>query len=165
MSIALFPGSFDPPTIGHINIIERAAALFDKLHVVVADNISKKYLFTPEERINLIKASIPDADNIVYAIHSGLTVDYARDNSIPIMIRGVRGAGDFSYELEMAMTNKQLYPELEVLFMPTDPRYFLIRASQIKELAAFGADFSSMVTPPVYKALEEKYDIINNNCR
>ena len=97
MSIALFPGSFDPPTIGHINIIERAAALFDKLHVVVADNISKKYLFTPEERINLIKASIPDADNIVYAIHSGLTVDYARDNSIPIMIRGVRGAGDFSY--------------------------------------------------------------------
>ena len=157
MSIALFPGSFDPPTIGHINIIERAAALFDKLHVVVADNISKKYLFTPEERINLIKASIPDADNIVYAIHSGLTVDYARDNSIPIMIRGVRGAGDFSYELEMAMTNKQLFPELEVLFMPTDSRYFLIRSSQIKELAAFGADFSSMVTEPVLKAMKEKF--------
>lgn len=157
MSGALFPGSFDPPTIGHINIIERAAALFDELHVVVADNISKQYLFTPEERIELIEKSLPGVKNIVYAVHPGLTVEYARSNDISIMIRGVRGAGDFSYEFEMAMTNKLLYPQLEVLFMPTDPRYFLIRASQIKELAAFGADFSSMVTPPVLEALKKKF--------
>lgn len=157
MSRALFPGSFDPPTIGHINIIERAASLFDELHVVVADNISKQYLFTPEERIDLIEKSLPGVKNIVYAVHSGLTVEYARSNDISIMIRGVRGAGDFSYEFEMAMTNKLLYPQLEVLFMPTDPRYFLIRASQIKELAAFGADFSSMVTPPVLEALKKKF--------
>ena len=157
MSRALFPGSFDPPTIGHINIIERAASLFDELHVVVADNISKQYLFTPEERIELIEKSLPGVKNIVYAIHPGLTVEYARSNDISIMIRGVRGAGDFSYEFEMAMTNKLLYPQLEVLFMPTDPRYFLIRASQIKELAAFGADFSSMVTPPVLEALKKKF--------
>lgn len=157
MSRALFPGSFDPPTIGHINIIERAAALFDELHVVVADNISKRYLFTPEERIELIEKSLPGVKNIVYAVHPGLTVEYARLNDISIMIRGVRGAGDFSYEFEMAMTNKLLYPQLEVLFMPTDPRYFLIRASQIKELAAFGADFSSMVTPPVLEALKKKF--------
>lgn len=157
MSKAIFPGSFDPPTIGHINIIERSAALFDELHVVVADNISKQYLFTPEERIELIRESLPESTKIVYSVHSGLTVDYAREHAISIMIRGVRGAGDFSYEFEMAMTNKLLYPELEVLFMPTDPRYFLIRASQIKELAAFGADFSSMVTEPVRKALEEKF--------
>ena len=157
MSRALFPGSFDPPTIGHINIIERAAALFDELHVVVADNISKQYLFTPEERIKLIEKSLPGVKNIVYAVHPGLTVEYARSNDISIMIRGVRGAGDFSYEFEMAMTNKLLYPQLEVLFMPTDPRYFLIRASQIKELAAFGADFSSMVTPPVLEALKKKF--------
>lgn len=157
MSRALFPGSFDPPTIGHINIIERAAALFDELHVVVADNISKQYLFTPEERIELIEKSLPGVKNIVYAVHPGLTVEYARLNDISIMIRGVRGAGDFSYEFEMAMTNKLLYPQLEVLFMPTDPRYFLIRASQIKELAAFGADFSSMVTPPVLEALKKKF--------
>ena len=157
MSRALFPGSFDPPTIGHINIIERAASLFDELHVVVADNISKQYLFTPEERIELIEKSLPSVKNIVYAVHPGLTVEYARSNDISIMIRGVRGAGDFSYEFEMAMTNKLLYPQLEVLFMPTDPRYFLIRASQIKELAAFGADFSSMVTPPVLEALKKKF--------
>ncbi len=157
MSRALFPGSFDPPTIGHINIIERAASLFDELHVVVADNISKQYLFTPEERIDLIEKSLPGVKNIVYAVHPGLTVEYARSNDISIMIRGVRGAGDFSYEFEMAMTNKLLYPQLEVLFMPTDPRYFLIRASQIKELAAFGADFSSMVTPPVLEALKKKF--------
>ncbi len=157
MSRAIFPGSFDPPTIGHINIIERAAALFDQLHVVVADNIEKKYLFTPEERIDLLKKSLPYAGNIVYSVHSGLTVDYAREHGISIMIRGVRGAGDFSYEFEMAMTNKLLYPDLEVLFMPTDSRYFLIRASQIKELAQFGADFSSMVTPPVKEALEKKF--------
>ena len=98
MSRAIFPGSFDPPTIGHINIIERAAALFDQLHVVVADNIEKKYLFTPEERIDLLKKSLPYAGNIVYSVHSGLTVDYAREHGISIMIRGVRGAGDFSYE-------------------------------------------------------------------
>ena len=84
-------------------------------------------------------------------------VEYAKKNGISIMIRGVRGSGDFSYEFEMAMTNKLLYPDLEVLLMPTDPRYFLIRASQIKELAAFGADFSSMVTEPVRKALEERF--------
>lgn len=162
MSRAIFPGSFDPPTIGHINIIERSAALFDELHVVVADNISKKYLFSPEERIDLIRRSLPGAENIVYSVHSGLTVEYAKKHDISIMIRGVRGAGDFSYEFEMAMTNKLLYPELEVLFMPTDPRYFLIRASQIKELAAFGADFSSMVTPPVLEALKEKFPEIRH---
>lgn len=157
MSKAIFPGSFDPPTIGHINIIKRSALLFDELHVVVADNIAKSYLFSPEERIELIRRSIPEVRNIVYSVHPGLTVEYAKENDINIMIRGVRGAGDFSYEFEMAMTNKLLYPELEVLFMPTDPRYFLIRASQIKELAAFGADFSSMVTEPVLAALKEKF--------
>ena len=162
MSIALFPVSLDHPTLVHINIIERASALFDELHVVVADNISKTYLFTPEERIELIRESLPDKKNIVYSVHSGLTVDYARKHGINIMIRGVRGAGDFSYELEMAMTNKLLYPELEVLLMPTDSRYFLIRASQIKELAAFGADFSSMVTKPVLEALKKKFPDSNS---
>ena len=157
MRKAILPGSFDPPTLGHINIIERSAALFDELHVVVADNISKHSLFTPEERIELIRQSVPDSSNIVYAVHSGLTVDYARANGISVMVRGVRGAGDFSYELEMALTNKMLLPELEVLFMPTDSRYFLIRSSQIKEIAAFGGDYASMVTEPVRKAMEKKY--------
>ena len=82
MRRAILPGSFDPPTLGHINIIERTAALFDELHVIVADNIEKKSLFTPEERIELLKASLPNADNIVYAIHSGLTVDYAKEHNL-----------------------------------------------------------------------------------
>ncbi len=154
---AMLPGSFDPPTLGHVNLIRRAAALFDELHVVVADNIAKESLFTAEERVALLRASLPDSGNIVYAIHDGLTVDYARRESIAVMVRGVRALGDFTYEFELAMTNKAIYPEIEVMFLPTDPRYFLIRSSQIKELAAFGADFSGMVTPPVLEAMRRKF--------
>ena len=154
---AMLPGSFDPPTLGHINLIKRASALFDELHVVVADNIAKKSLFTASERVELLRASLPESGSIIYSIHDGLTVDYARKNGIGVMVRGVRALGDFTYEFELAMTNKAIYPEIEVMFLPTDPRYFLIRSSQIKELAAFGADFSSMVTPPVLEALKKKF--------
>ncbi len=154
---AMLPGSFDPPTLGHINLIKRASALFDELHVVVADNIAKKSLFTASERVELLRASLPETGNIIYSIHDGLTVDYARKNGIGVMVRGVRALGDFTYEFELAMTNKAIYPEIEVMFLPTDPRYFLIRSSQIKELAAFGADFSKMVTGPVLEAMRKKF--------
>ncbi len=156
MKRAMFPGTFDPPTMGHINIIERSASLFDELYVVIADNIAKKCLFTPEERKAMIEESLPDIPNMHVVIHQGLTVDYARENSIDVMIRGVRAMADFSYEFELAMTNKMLCPEVEVLFIPTDPRYFIIRSSQIKEMAAFGADFSPMVPEPVRTRLKEK---------
>ena len=157
MKKAMFPGTFDPPTMGHINVIERAAALFDELYVVIADNIAKKCLFTPDERMEMIRESLPGIENIKVAVHQGLTVDFAASHGIDVIVRGVRAMNDFSYEFELAMTNKMLNPAVDVVFIPTDPQYFLIRSSQIKEIAEFGADFSPMVPEPVRKRLKEKF--------
>ena len=157
MKRAMFPGTFDPPTMGHINIIERSASLCDELYVVIADNIAKRCLFTPEERKEMIEASLPDIRNMHVVIHQGLTVDFARENGIDVMIRGVRAMADFSYEFELAMTNKMLNPDVDVVFIPTDPQYFLLRSSQIKEMAEFGADFSPMVPEPVRRRLKDKF--------
>ena len=156
--IAMFPGSFDPPTLGHINIIERSLRLYDRLYVVVADNISKKCLFTAEERVAVLKEIFHDKENIAVVSYDGLMVDFARKNGIGVMIRGVRAVGDFGYEFELAMTNKQMMAELEVLFMPTDPSYFMLRSSQIKEMAAFGADVSGLVPAEVVRLLEKKIE-------
>lgn len=155
--IAFFPGTFDPPTLGHINVIERSAALFDKLYVVVAHNINKDCLFTPEERVEMMRASISHLDNVYVESFTGLSVDFAKEHDCSVMIRGVRSEQDFSYEFEIAMTNKMLYPELEVIFLPTAQSYIILRSSQIKEMVAFGADISKMVPSPVLKYLEKKY--------
>lgn len=154
--IAMLPGSFDPPTLGHVNIIRRSAALYDKLYVVVANNIAKKYLFSAEERVEILKDIFEDCPSIEIVSYEGLVVDFARENNIGVMVRGVRALVDFGYEFELAMTNKQLLPSLEVLFMPTDPNYFLLRSSQIREMAAFGADVSTMVPSVVVEALKRK---------
>jgi len=152
----MLPGSFDPPTLGHINIIERSACLYDKLHVVVASNINKRSLFSDDERVEMLEEILKSHSNIIVRKYSGLMVNYAKENGIGVMIRGVRAMADFGYEFELAMTNKQLNPDLEVLFMPTDPNYFLLRSSGIKEMAAFGADISKMVPPLVAKLLLER---------
>ncbi len=150
---AILPGTFDPPTNGHLNLIERAAGLYDKLIVVVADNISKKCLFTGEERMEMLRELLAPYPNVEVMAWNGLVVDCARQQGVQVMIRGVRALVDFGYEFELAMTNKALYPELEVLFMPTDPHYFVLRSSAIKEMAAFGADISSMVPRSVAEKL------------
>ena len=157
MKRAMFPGTFDPITKGHLNIIERAASLFDELFVVISDNISKKCLFTPEERKEMIEESIPDLGNVSVFIHQGLTVDFASKHDVDVIVRGVRAMNDFSYEFELAMTNKMLNPDVDVIFIPTDPQYFLLRSSQIKEMAEFGADFSPMVPEPVRRRLKDKF--------
>ena len=157
--IAMLPGSFDPPTLGHVNIIRRAAELYDRLYVIVANNIAKKYLFSAEEREDFLRTIFKDVPSIEVLSYDGLMVDFARENNVGVMIRGVRALVDFGYEFELAMTNKQMLPELEVLFMPTDPHYFLLRSSQIREMAAFGADVSSMVPEVVAEALKKKVPI------
>ena len=119
--VAMFPGSFDPPTLGHVNIIRRSLRLYDRLYVVVADNISKKCLFTAQERVDMLKDIFRDSDNIVVVSYDGLMVDFARRNGIGVMIRGVRAMGDFSYEFELAMTNKQMMSDLEVLLSSSCP--------------------------------------------
>lgn len=152
----MFPGSFDPPTMGHINIIRRSLKLYDRLHVVVADNINKKCLFTAQERVAVLKDIFSSSSNIEVVSYDGLMINYARENNIGVMIRGVRAEGDFGYEFELAMTNMQMMKELEVLFMPTDPSYFMLRSSQIKEMAAFGADVSALVPAQVVELLKKK---------
>lgn len=154
--IAMLPGSFDPPTLGHVNIISRASELYDRLYVIVANNIAKKYLFSAEEREGFLMEIFKGVPSITIVSYDGLMVDFARENNVGVMVRGVRALVDFGYEFELAMTNKQMLPELEVLFMPTDPHYFLLRSSQIREMAAFGADVSSMVPEVVAEALARK---------
>ena len=154
---AAFPGSFDPPTSGHINVINRAAAIFDELVVVVAENIQKKYLFSAAERASMIKELISESKNVTVAVCDCLIVDFLRDNDIKLLIRGVRGLEDFSYEFELSMMNRTLDPNIETIFMTTDPEYFVIRSSSIKELASFNGNLHGMVPPLVAAALKEKY--------
>lgn len=157
---AMLPGTFDPPTNGHLNLIERSAQLFETLDVVVADNISKKCLFSAEERMEMLRDMLKPYSNVRVVSYGGLVVDYARKEHITVMIRGVRALVDFGYEFELAMTNKQLNPNLEVLFMPTDPNYFVLRSSAIKEMAAFGADISTMVPQSVAQKLRSKIKLL-----
>ena len=153
---AMLPGSFDPPTVGHMDIIRRTAAQFEKLYVVVADNIAKHSLFTVEERMDMLRKSLEDYPNIIVTSYPGLMVNFAKEHGVGVMVRGVRALNDFSYEFDLAMTNKMMEPGIEVFFIPTDPKYFLIRSSQIKEMAAFGADISGMVEPHVLEMIEKK---------
>jgi pantetheine-phosphate adenylyltransferase len=154
---AIFPGSFDPPTFGHINIIERARSVFEELVVVVAENREKKRLFSSDERIAMLKALTKSWKNVTVALWDSLIVDYMRLHDIRLMVRGVR-VNDFAYEFELSMMNKALDSRIETIFMTTDPEYFVLRSSAIKELASFHGDVSTMVPPLVAEALREKYN-------
>ncbi|MDR2053973.1 MAG: pantetheine-phosphate adenylyltransferase [Treponema sp.] len=154
---AIFPGSFDPATLGHINIIERAASVFAKLVVVVADNPSKGCLFSPDERKTMLEEIVKPWSNVSVVVWDRLVVDFMKERGIRILIRGVRGINDFSYEFELSLMNKALSPQIETIFMTTDPRYFVLRSSAIKELASFRGDVSAMVPPIVAEALAKKF--------
>ncbi|MCL2174670.1 MAG: pantetheine-phosphate adenylyltransferase [Treponema sp.] len=155
---AAFPGSFDPPTSGHLNIIRRAASIFEELTVVVAENRQKKYLFSSDERVSLMTELVKDLKNVSVVVCDGLVVDFMKKNGIKLLIRGVRGLADFSYEFEVSMMNRTLDPEIETIFMTTAPEYFVIRSSSIRELASFNGDLHDMVPPLVAKALKNKYN-------
>ncbi len=153
---AMLPGTFDPPTNGHMDIIKRGAALYDKLYVVVADNINKKTLFSAEERKQMLEELLSEYPNIEVCIWDKLVVDFARLHGVDVILRGVRAMNDFGYEFELAVSYKQMYPDVEVLFIPTNPEFFLVRSSSIKEMAAFGADISKMVPPMVVERVNNK---------
>ena len=154
---AVFPGSFDPPTLGHLNIIERASILFDELVVVIAENRNKKYLFSAQERLAMIREMTKSRKNINCVIWDSLIVDFVKKENCKILIRGIRGMEDFSYEFELSMMNKALHPSIETLFMTTDPEFIVLRSSSIKELASFQGDVSQMVPPLVAEALRKKF--------
>jgi pantetheine-phosphate adenylyltransferase len=150
---AAFPGSFDPPTLGHMDIIRRTAGLFEELLVVVAVNRKKKYLFSAAERIKMIRRLTKDFGNVSVTSCDSLIVSFLRKQGIRLLIRGIRGMEDFSYEYELSMMNKALDSSIETIFMTTDPEYLVLRSSTIKELASFGGDVSGMVPPLVAEAL------------
>ena len=153
---AVFPGSFDPPTFGHINIIERARGLFDELLVVVAVNRQKTGFFAPEERRDLLLELLGDYPNVSVHLCDRLIVEFASSHDCKVLVRGVRSVPDFSYEFELSIMNKGLNPGVETIFIPTDPKFFVLRSSAIKELAMFDGDISGMVPPNVAKAVRAK---------
>ena len=156
MKTAIFAGTFDPPTYGHLNIIERAKNTFDELHVVVALNKGKNCLFTSDERLSMLQHLTGQWDNVKVNIWDKLIVDYAKEHKAKILVRGVRNIGDFSYEFDLALMNRGLAADIETVFIPTDPKYFILSSSSIKELALFGGDISTMVPPLVAEKLAEK---------
>lgn len=155
---AIYPGSFDPITNGHIDIIERALKIFDKVIVTIMYNPAKKALFTVDERIELIKNSLKDTEGKVEVdCHDGLLVDYAREKNVEAVIRGMRAVSDFENEFQMAMMNRRLDRNIETIFFMTGLRWIFTSSSVIKEAAAFGADISGMVTPLVQRELMKKF--------
>ncbi len=157
MTSVLYPGTFDPPTNGHINIIKRARNIFDKIDIVIADNIQKKYLFSSKERYNMLSEIIADMENIKIHIWDGLIVDFASKHNIKIIMRGIRALSDFNHEFELSIINKTLNPDIDTIFLPTDEKYFVIRSSTIKEISRFNGDITKMVPPIVVKYLKEKF--------
>lgn len=157
MSTAVYPGSFDPPTNGHMDIITRAASFNNKLVVGVLDNPSKKPLFTVEERVKMLRELTKDIPNVEIEAFSGLLVDFCRQIDAKIVIRGLRAVTDFEYEFQMALTNKTMSPELETLFMPTSTDYVWISSSIVKEVAMFGGQFENMVPKLIKDELDKKF--------
>ena len=154
---AVFAGSFDPPTFGHLNIIERVQKLFSEIHVVIAVNNNKSYCFSGEERLEMIQKLVSGWNNVSVHLWDSLIVDYAKKIKADVLIRGVRNDNDFLYEFDLAMMNKSLNPQIETLFLVPDPKFFELRSSSIKELAAFGGDVSTMVPPIVEAMLKKKF--------
>ncbi|MCL2734847.1 MAG: pantetheine-phosphate adenylyltransferase [Actinomycetia bacterium] len=155
MRRAVCPGSFDPITNGHLDIIARAARLYDTVHVAVMINQSKKGLFSVEERIALIEEVTADLGNVEVEAFYGLLVDFCKQRDIPAIVKGLRAVSDFDYELQMAQMNIGL-SGVETLFVPTNPAYSFLSSSLVKEVAQWGGDISHLVPGPVLEALNAK---------
>lgn len=156
MRVAIYPGSFDPFTKGHVDILEKTTGLFDKIIVAAVHNVSKNALFSLEERVQLIRESTRHLQNIEVESFSGLLADYVRGKQACAIIRGLRTVADFEYEMHMAMINKKLLPETNTIFVMADSQYVFISSSIVKEVAMLGGDVSSLVPEPVLKALASK---------
>lgn len=159
MKTAIFAGTFDPPTYGHMNIIERAKNIFEELHVVVALNKGKNCMFTSDERLDMLQQLTKQWSNVKVSIWDKLIVDYAKKCDAKILVRGVRNISDFSYEFDLALMNRGLAVDIETVFIPTDPKYFILSSSAIKELALFGGDISTMVPPLVLEQVSKRLQL------
>ncbi|MCT4544219.1 MAG: pantetheine-phosphate adenylyltransferase [Vallitalea sp.] len=157
MRIAVYPGSFDPATNGHLDIIKRSAKLVDKLIVGVLHNSSKNPLFSIEERVELLKSLTKDLDNVEVDSFSGLLVDFLKEKNAEIIVRGFRAVSDFEYELQIAQTNYSLDNNIETICLITRVEYSFLSASIVKEIAMYGGDISKMVPNETIKYINEKF--------
>ena len=156
MSSAVYPGSFDPCTNGHLDIIDRSAQLFDKVIVAVLTNSSKTPVFTVSERIELLKKATADYSNVEVCSFSGLLVDFLRKIDVKVVIKGIRAVSDFEYEFQMALTNKALYPELETLFMHSSQEYMFLSSSVVREVAKYGGSLTGLVPEELIPIVEKR---------
>ena len=160
MKNAIYPGSFDPVTLGHIDIIRRSAEPFDHLIIAVLNNSAKKPLFTVEERVHMLKEVTKDIPNTEVLSFGGLTVEFARECGAHALVRGLRAVTDFEYELQLAQLNRVIAPEIDTVFLTTNLKYAYLSSSSVKEVAAYGGDISSFVTPYVEERVHEKFQRI-----
>lgn len=155
---AVFAGSFDPPTYGHLNVIERASKLFDCVDVVISVNPDKRYMFNENERYEMLSEMIKPFSNVELHIWDGLIVKYAEQVGAKVLVRGIRTQNDFLYEFDLALMNKALDANIETMFIPTDEEFAIVKSSSIKELAKFGGNISKMVPPNVERTLHKKLE-------
>jgi pantetheine-phosphate adenylyltransferase len=153
MKIAIYPGTFDPITNGHLDIVQRAARLFDKVIVTIARNSSKNPMFTEQERLALIKAAVKGNKRVEVDVFDGLLVDYAQKKKATAIVRGLRAISDFEYEFQMALMNRKLNDQLETVFMMPNAKYTFLNSSIVREIARLGGDVRDFVPPVVQKAL------------
>ncbi len=155
--IAVYPGSFDPITLGHIDVINRASKIFDEIIVAVGINSAKKSLFTIAEKIDVITAELSHVENIFVKSFEGLIVDFAKDQNATAMIRGVRTEADYEFEMQLAMANSALSNGIETIFLPTNPKYMFVSSSITKEISRFGGDLSHFVPQKVAELMKSKW--------
>lgn len=156
MKIAIYPGSFDPITKGHLDILKNAAGIFDKVIIAVAHNGEKRGFLSVEERVELIKKSIENLDNVEVDAFQGLTIEYAKKHGAEILIRGLRAVSDFEYEMQLSQANSALSSDIKTIFMITKPKYNFISSSTIKEIYLNKGDISKFVPECVFEYLENK---------
>ena len=157
MISAVYPGSFDPCTNGHLDIIKRSAKLFDKVYVAVLTNSSKSPTFTVEERMELLRSSVHEYENVEVCSFSGLLVDFMRRIDSRVVIKGIRAVSDFEYEFQMALTNKALYPEVETFFLHTSQEYMFLSSSIVKEIASYNGDLAGLVHPDLIPFVKARF--------
>ena len=155
MRIAVYPGSFDPITNGHLDIVKRASRLYDKVIIGVLDNSSKKPMFSSVERKEMIDENIKDIPNVSCDVFSGLLVDFAKQNGATVIVKGLRTVTDFEYEFQMALLNKALNPEYETMFMMTDSKYSYISSSMVKEVAKYNGELDGLVPQNVILKIKD----------
>lgn len=156
MAIAVYPGSFDPATYGHIDIIRRAGSLFDEIIVGVLNNSAKSPLFSVEERVNILEKATRNLPNVIVKPFDGLSVNFARENQAQVIVRGLRAVTDFEYELQMAQTNRVLAPDIDTVFLTTSLEYAYLSSTIMKEVAKFGGDLSKFAPPEIIEAVKAK---------